>query len=45
MAQCDAQSSTSLPLILRYSFAALSVAIVPALTRRFNPFSRMTFGR
>jgi len=33
MAQWDAPSLTLLPLILRYSFAVLSIAIAPALTR------------
>ena len=33
MAQWDASSPTFLPLILRYSFPVLSVAILPALTR------------
>ncbi len=33
MAQWNVPSPTLLPLILRYSFAVLSVAIAPALTR------------
>jgi hypothetical protein len=41
MAQWDAPSPTLLPLILRYSFALLSVAHRTC----FNPFSKMKFGR
>jgi hypothetical protein len=41
MAQWDAPSPTVLPLILRYSFAVLSVADHTC----FNPFSKMKFGR
>ncbi len=40
MAQWDASSPTLLPLILRYSFAVL-----PVDRTRFNPFSKMKFGR
>ena len=41
MAQWDALSPTLLRLILRYSFALLSMAN----RTRFNPFSKMTLGR
>ena len=41
MAQWDAPSPTLLPLILRRSFALLSLAN----PTRFNPFSKMTLGR
>ncbi len=41
MAQWETPSPTLLPLILRYSFAVLSVAN----PTRFNPFSKMKLGR
>jgi hypothetical protein len=41
MAQWDAPSPTLLPLILRYSFAVLSIAN----RTRFYPFSKMKLGR
>jgi hypothetical protein len=41
MAQWDAPSPTLLPLILRYSFAVLSITN----RTRFYPFSKMKLGR